>query len=178
MSATPVTRCLGPLPLALGQAPQPALPVLPRIECLADSPRRHQMLSPQWHRLPVADKEQQCDNQQQSEYNCPQTWCVFHEPPPDRAGSIHTPGRSFRKVQNSWSLHHARHERWELLRDPVARPQGNCTGCSVALHCGGARCIARYDNRATPIHPDLRAGDSMCRTETKRGFWIGKETTA
>jgi hypothetical protein len=24
---------------------------------------------------------------------------VFHEPPPARAGSIHTPGRSFCKVQ-------------------------------------------------------------------------------
>jgi radical SAM protein with 4Fe4S-binding SPASM domain len=51
---------------------------------------------------------------------------------------------------------------WELLRDPVARLQGNCSDCTIALHCGGARCIARYDNRATPIWPGLLAGDSEC----------------
>jgi radical SAM protein with 4Fe4S-binding SPASM domain len=51
---------------------------------------------------------------------------------------------------------------WELLRDPSTRPQGSCTGCAVALHCGGARCIARYDNRATSIRPGLSAGDIEC----------------
>jgi radical SAM protein with 4Fe4S-binding SPASM domain len=53
-------------------------------------------------------------------------------------------------------------QNWELLRDPIARPQGSCTGCTVALHRGGARCITRYDNRATPIQPGLLAGDSEC----------------
>jgi radical SAM protein with 4Fe4S-binding SPASM domain len=51
---------------------------------------------------------------------------------------------------------------WEPLRDPITRSQGGCTDCAVAVHCGGARCIARYDNRATPIWPALLAGDSEC----------------
>ncbi len=51
---------------------------------------------------------------------------------------------------------------WEMLRDPIARPQGNCIDCAIALDCGGARCIARYDNGATPIRPGLLAGDSEC----------------
>jgi hypothetical protein len=37
--------------------------------------------------------------QQQDEYNIPQTWCVFHRPPPVRDVSIHTPSRLFCKVQ-------------------------------------------------------------------------------
>ena len=51
---------------------------------------------------------------------------------------------------------------WELLRDPVARSQGSCTGCTIAVNCGGARCIARYDNRATSVRLRLLAGDSEC----------------
>jgi radical SAM protein with 4Fe4S-binding SPASM domain len=51
---------------------------------------------------------------------------------------------------------------WELLRDPVARLKGNCSDCTIALHCGSVRCIARYDNRATSIHSGLLAGDSEC----------------
>jgi radical SAM protein with 4Fe4S-binding SPASM domain len=51
---------------------------------------------------------------------------------------------------------------WELLRDPSALQQGSCTDCAVAVHCGAARCTARYDNRATPIYLGLLAGDSEC----------------
>jgi radical SAM protein with 4Fe4S-binding SPASM domain len=57
---------------------------------------------------------------------------------------------------------------WELLRDPIARPQGSCTGCAVAMHCGGARCIARYvrSNAAgsfqDALNIGLLAGDAEC----------------
>jgi len=59
-----------------------------------------------------------------------------------------------------------RGQNWEMLRDPAAWPQGSCTGCAVALHCGGVRCIARYENKATLSRPGLLAGDSEC---PKRG---------
>lgn len=49
-----------------------------------------------------------------------------------------------------------RGEHWEPLRDAHARPQGHCTGCDVASLCGGARCIARYEQG------DLRTGDRAC----------------
>ena len=47
-------------------------------------------------------------------------------------------------------------ENWGLLRDPTARPGGGCTGCTIALQCGGARCVARYERG------DLFAGDVEC----------------
>jgi len=34
---------------------------------------------------------------------------------------------------------------WEMQRDSDAWPQDGCTGCVVAVYCGGARCIACYD---------------------------------
>jgi pyrroloquinoline quinone biosynthesis protein E len=58
---------------------------------------------------------------------------------------------------------------WEPLRDPTALPQGGCTGCAVALQCGGARCIARYQSSdaSTGFFQDtpaagLLAGDVEC----------------
>lgn len=58
---------------------------------------------------------------------------------------------------------------WELLRDPIARPQGSCTGCAVALYCGGARCTARYEksNASTTciqgeLNTGLLVGDVEC----------------
>jgi radical SAM protein with 4Fe4S-binding SPASM domain len=57
---------------------------------------------------------------------------------------------------------------WEMQRDPDARPQGSCTGCVVAVHCGGARCIARYDRSyaAGSLQDTLSsrvfAGDAEC----------------
>jgi radical SAM protein with 4Fe4S-binding SPASM domain len=57
---------------------------------------------------------------------------------------------------------------WEMLRDPDARPQGSCSGCAVALHCGGARCIARYDRSYVAgslqdtLSSGLLAGDAEC----------------
>ena len=49
-----------------------------------------------------------------------------------------------------------RGENWNVLRDPASRPQGGCTGCAIALQCGGARCVARYECG------DLSAGDAEC----------------
>ena len=49
-----------------------------------------------------------------------------------------------------------RGQNWSPLRDSTARPQGGCTGCEVALQCGGARCVARYECG------DLLAGDTEC----------------
>jgi radical SAM protein with 4Fe4S-binding SPASM domain len=58
---------------------------------------------------------------------------------------------------------------WELLRDPSARPQGSCTGCAVASHCGGVRCIARYEKSSASttciqreLNTRLLAGDVEC----------------
>lgn len=58
---------------------------------------------------------------------------------------------------------------WEMLRDPIARPQGGCTGCTVAVHCDGASCIAQYERRNTAtesfegaFNVDLLAGDAEC----------------
>jgi len=49
-----------------------------------------------------------------------------------------------------------RGEGWSPLRDPAARPQRGCTDCAIALQCGGARCIARYESGA------LLVGDAEC----------------
>ena len=49
-----------------------------------------------------------------------------------------------------------RGKNWEVLRDPTARPQGGCAGCDIALQCGGARCVARYECG------DLFGGDAEC----------------
>lgn len=49
-----------------------------------------------------------------------------------------------------------RGENWSPLRDPIARPQNGCTGCAIALQCGGARCVARHERS------DLLAGDAEC----------------
>lgn len=45
---------------------------------------------------------------------------------------------------------------WHALRDPTARPQGGCIGCTIGSQCGGACCVARYE------HSDLFAGDAEC----------------
>ena len=50
----------------------------------------------------------------------------------------------------------ARGESWEWLRNPAARPGGDCAGCAAAPQCGGARCVARYERG------DLFAGDAEC----------------
>jgi len=50
----------------------------------------------------------------------------------------------------------AQGEKWGLLRDPAARPQESCARCDIALQCGGARCVARYERG------DLFAGDAEC----------------
>lgn len=62
----------------------------------------------------------------------------------------------------------ARGENWSLLRDPAARPQGGCDGCAIALQCGGARCVARYESRS------LDAGDAECPyyCEGKSETWL------
>jgi radical SAM protein with 4Fe4S-binding SPASM domain len=57
---------------------------------------------------------------------------------------------------------------WEMQRDPDGRPQGSCTGCVVVVHCGGARCIARYDRRYAAgslqdtLSSGVFAGDAEC----------------
>jgi radical SAM protein with 4Fe4S-binding SPASM domain len=50
-------------------------------------------------------------------------------------------------------------ENWASLRDPAARPQGGCAGCTIAAQCGGARCVARYE-RGNPL-----AGDAECPSD-------------
>jgi radical SAM protein with 4Fe4S-binding SPASM domain len=49
-----------------------------------------------------------------------------------------------------------RGESWTPLRDPAAQPRGGCAGCGVAPQCGGARCVARYEQG------NLLAGDAAC----------------
>lgn len=49
-----------------------------------------------------------------------------------------------------------RGEGWSPLRDPTARLQGGCDGCAIALQCGGAPCVARYERGG------LYAGDAEC----------------
>lgn len=45
---------------------------------------------------------------------------------------------------------------WTSLRDPDVRLQNGCACCSIAPQCGGARCVARYEQG------DLLAGDVEC----------------
>jgi len=49
-----------------------------------------------------------------------------------------------------------RGENWTPLRDPAAQPRGGCAGCAAAPQCGGARCVARYEQG------NLLAGDAAC----------------
>lgn len=58
---------------------------------------------------------------------------------------------------------------WETLRDPLSRPQGSCTGCTIAMYCGGACCIARHGRSKTStgsfcdtVGVGLLAGDAEC----------------
>jgi pyrroloquinoline quinone biosynthesis protein E len=59
-----------------------------------------------------------------------------------------------------------RGEGWERLRDPQARPEGDCSGCDIVSQCGGARCIARYETS----HPAGRlfSGATDCPRVAKR----------
>jgi len=50
----------------------------------------------------------------------------------------------------------ARGASWGRLRDPAARPVGDCTDCAVGSQCGGVRCVARYERG------DLFSGDVEC----------------
>jgi radical SAM protein with 4Fe4S-binding SPASM domain len=45
---------------------------------------------------------------------------------------------------------------WEALRDPNSYLQSGCDGCEIALQCGGARCVARYERGG------LFSGDAEC----------------
>ncbi len=80
-----------------GQTSGPTLTVPPWVVATPHTPRRHQALIPYRRVTPCRLRKR--DNQQQYEYNMPQTWCVFHRPPPARDESIHTPSRLFCKVQ-------------------------------------------------------------------------------
>ena len=58
--------------------------------------------------------------------------------------------------QSSFAELWKRGEKWNSLRDPAVRSQGNCAHCDIALQCSGARCVARYERG------DLFAGDAEC----------------
>jgi radical SAM protein with 4Fe4S-binding SPASM domain len=51
---------------------------------------------------------------------------------------------------------------WETLRGPDSHLQSGCDGCEIAMQCGGARCIARYECGG------LFSGDAECLYPEKR----------
>lgn len=51
---------------------------------------------------------------------------------------------------------------WETLRGLDSHLQSGCDGCEIAMQCGGARCIARYECGG------LFSGDAECLYSRKR----------